>query len=225
MKLKKKKSRKLTYGGSWWRSLVVALRLRTGEQLGQWFFFLSLCFLYFFFSLLIFSHFSVSFLTCCWWWLELAMLRTTDGDVAVVLLVNKALSSSVLLSKNPLLFNLFCLVFISRRRGSHPALSCLGDRVEWLGQPLCNHPRAAHRAWLPCPFHDGGRPCSVGYVSFLAIREGEKEREKHEKKILKNSLSFPYCTSKGRRIVSFKTTSFYDSVSFFFCEKRNEFGE
>jgi len=32
----------------------------------------------------------------------------------------------------PLLFGLFCLVFISRRRGSHPTLSSHGDRVRWL---------------------------------------------------------------------------------------------
>ena len=52
-----------------------------------------------------------------------------------------------------------------------------------VGAAFMQPPRAAHRAWLPYPFHDGGRPCSMGYVSFLAIGEGEKKGEKHEKKI------------------------------------------
>jgi hypothetical protein len=57
---------------------VVALRLRTGEQLGQWFFFLSLCFLYFFFSLLLFSHLSISFLTV----MVLLLMMARGGDDA-----------------------------------------------------------------------------------------------------------------------------------------------
>jgi hypothetical protein len=51
-------------------------------------------------------------------------------------------------------------------------------------------------------------------------REGGREGEKQEKKVLKNRFSFPYCTSRGRRIVQFKMTPFYDFV-FFLKKKRN----
>jgi len=49
-------------------------------------------------------------------------------------------------------------VFI-RGRGARVTLplSSHGDEVGWLGRPLCNHPRVAWRACLPCPFHHGGR--------------------------------------------------------------------
>jgi len=41
-----------------------------------------------------------------------------------------------------------------RGRGARATLplSGHGDGVGWLGRPLCNHPRVACRACLPCPF-------------------------------------------------------------------------
>ena len=59
-------------------------------------------------------------------------------------------------------------VFI-RGRGARATLplSSHGDEVGWLGRPLCNHPRVACRACLPCPFHHGGR--SWGGVDYVRV--------------------------------------------------------
>jgi hypothetical protein len=42
--------------------------------------------------------------------------------------------------------------------GATLPLSNHKDRVGWLGRPLYNRPKAASKAWLSYPFHDGGRP-------------------------------------------------------------------
>lgn len=50
-------------------------------------------------------------------------------------------------------------VFIGARgSGATLPLSNHKDRVGWLGRPLYNRPKAASKAWLSYPFHDGGRP-------------------------------------------------------------------
>jgi len=95
-------------------------------------------------------------------------------------------------------------VFI-RGRGARATLplSSDGDRVGWLGRPLCNHPRVACRACLPCPFHHCGRSWGgVGYVRVFGQEGGETAK--------KNFLPLPLRV-KGRRrcTMQFKTSFFF----------------
>ena len=85
-------------------------------------------------------------------------------------------SLSFLLSFSLVLFSLWCPfgffappplppgegVFIGARgSGATLPLSNHKDRVGWLRRPLYNRPKAASKAWLSYPFHDGGRPWGV----------------------------------------------------------------
>jgi len=97
MKLKKKKSRKLTYGGLcwWWRcSCELGSSLANGSSSFLCVFCISSspCF----YSPTYLFHFW-RWWCCCWWWLEVAMMRTADGDVAMVLFMNEAIVHKELL--------------------------------------------------------------------------------------------------------------------------------
>jgi hypothetical protein len=123
--------------------------------------------------------------------------------------------SKIFLSQNPILFLSFHLVFISRRKRSHPALSSHGSRCG-MGRRLRSRPRAARRAWLPSLFFI----MVVGHVGYGLCQGlgkwggGERERERGKKRGKK--LFLPLLCVQGRRsIVSFKTTPFCASVFFF----------